>query len=68
MRIPGDFYVRHSEPSSNDWERRKGLKRKYQVGTIYEGIIMAKHIVKQSASLSLQDKGGMDKINYRDLS
>ena len=41
---------------------------KYQVGTIHEGIIMAKHIYRQSASLALQDKEGMDKINYRALS
>ena len=43
-------------------------KIQYQVGTIYEGIIMANDITRQSDSLDLQDKEGMDKIKYRALS
>ena len=39
-----------------------------QVGTIWEGIRMAKHINKQGAYLALQAKGGMDKIKSRTLS
>ena len=39
-----------------------------QVGTIYEGIIMANGITRQSDSLDLQDKEGIDKINHRALS
>ena len=39
-----------------------------QVGTIYEGIIMANDITRQSDSLAIQDKEGMDKIMYRALS
>ena len=39
-----------------------------QVGTIYEGIRMANGITRQSGSLALQDKEGMDKIKYRALS
>ena len=38
------------------------------VGTICGGIRMANHITRQSDSLDLQDKEGMDMIKYRTLS
>ena len=49
---------------------RRGVRdeeRQDQVETIYEGIIMANHIHKQSASLGIQAEEGMEKIKYRDL-
>ena len=42
--------------------------REDQVGTVWQGVIMAKHISRQGTSLTLQAKEGMDKMNYRALS
>ena len=40
---------------------------KYQVGIIWEGIHIAKHIVKQGSKVALQAKEDMDKVKSRAL-
>ena len=40
---------------------------KYQVGTIWEGIRLSKHIIRQVLTISLQAKEEMDKVNARAL-
>ena len=45
--------------------RDRDKEGKYQVGTIWEGICLAKHIDRQGLTLSLQAKEDMDKVKAR---